>query len=105
IEVPAGDVIPVDGVVVYGSSAVNNAVLTGESRPEPVQPGASVAAGATNVSAPLQVRVEAAGDATRVGRLLAWVRDASSRRAPVLLLADRLSGYFVVTVVTLALLT
>src|SRR5690606_21367121 len=45
------------------------------------------------------------GDATRVGRLLAWVRDASSRRAPVLLLADRLSGYFVVTVVTLALLT
>lgn len=105
VEVPAGEVFPVDGTVVAGETAVNNAVLTGESRPEPARVGAAVTAGATNLQSPVWVRVEAAGEATRVGRLLAWVRDAAGRRAQVVLLADRLSGYFVLTVVAVALLT
>jgi P-type Cu2+ transporter len=105
VEVPAGEVFPADGVVVSGTSSVNNAVLTGESRPEPVAPGVAVEAGATNLSSPLVVRVRATGEATRVGRLLAWIRDHADRRAPVVLLADRLSGYFVVIVLTLAVLT
>ena len=105
VEVPPGEVIPVDGVVEAGASSVNNAVLTGESRPEAVAPGAVVTAGATNLTAPLRVRVRAAGEDTRVGKLLAWVRDAATRRAPVVLMADRVGGYFVLGVLTLALLT
>ncbi|GIV58337.1 MAG: copper-translocating P-type ATPase [Rhodothermaceae bacterium] len=105
VAVPPGEVIPVDGVVADGRSTVNNAVLTGESRPEDVAAGAAVTAGATNLTAPLRVTVQAAGDATRVGRLLAWVRDAEAHRAPVVLLADRLGGFFVLTVLALAALT
>src|SRR5690606_25416302 len=105
VEVPAGEVVPVDGTVISGASRLNNAVLTGESRPEPVREGGRVEAGATNLQAPLRVRVEAAGDATRVGRLLAWVREADGKRAPVVLLADRLGGAFVLGVLPLALLT
>ncbi len=104
VEVPAGEVIPVDGSVLSGRSSLNNAVLTGESRPEPVEPGLAVQAGATNIASPLQVLVSAVGDETRVGKLLAWVRDSEHRRAPVMLLADRLSGYFVAVVLALAVL-
>ena len=104
VEVPAGEVVPVDGTVAHGSSRLNNAVLTGESRPESVDEGDRVEAGATNLTAPLRVRVEAAGDATRVGRLLAWVRDQEGK-ARVVLLADRISGYFALTVLALAAAT
>ena len=105
VDIPAGEVVPVDGIVEDGESRVNNAVLTGESRPEAIGPGGSIAAGATNMSSPLRVRVKAAGEATRVGQLLAWVRDAESRRAPVVLLADRIAGYFVLCVLALAAVT
>ena len=105
VEVPAGEVVPVDGIVEQGASRLNNAVLTGESRPEPVAEGDAVEAGATNLSSPIRVRVEAAGDATRVGRLLAWVREQEGGEARVVLLADRLSGYFALAVLTLAALT
>lgn len=104
IEVPAGEVIPVDGVVAAGRSRINNAVLTGESRPMAVAPGDTVDAGATNLTQPLRVRAEASGEATRVGRLLMWMQGQGTP-APVVLLADRLSGYFVATVLALAALT
>ncbi len=105
VEVPAGEVFPVDGLVVSGSSRVNKAVLTGESRPEAIAPGTFIEAGATNLSAPVRVQVRAAGDQTRVGKLLAWIRDQETRKAPVMLLADRLSGYFVLAVLFLAAAT
>lgn len=105
VEVPAGEVVPVDGVVVEGESRLNNAVITGESRPEPIAAGGKVVAGATNVSSPLRVRVEAAGEATRVGKLLAWVRNADTKKAAVVLLADKIGGYFVLAVLALAALT
>lgn len=105
VEVLPGEVIPVDGRVTEGCSNLNNAVLTGESRPEAVQPGAEVSAGATNLTAPIRVAAQACGDDTRVGRLLAWVREGAARRAPVLLLADRLGGWFTLAVLTLAAAT
>ncbi|MEM6783481.1 MAG: heavy metal translocating P-type ATPase [Bacteroidota bacterium] len=105
VEVPAGEVIPVDGIVTRGESQLNNAVLTGESRPVPVAQGDAIEAGATNLVTPLHVRVEATGEATRVGRLLKWVRDEEGRKARVVLLADRLSGYFALSVLSLAALT
>ncbi|NBC18293.1 MAG: heavy metal translocating P-type ATPase [Bacteroidetes bacterium] len=105
VEVPAGEVIPVDGTVVEGTSQLNNAVLTGESRPEEAIPGMPVEAGATNLTAPLVVQVTAAGNETRVGKLLAWIRDQDAKQADVVLLADRLSGYFVAGVLVLAAAT
>lgn len=105
VEVSAGEAVPVDGTVAEGESRVDNAVLTGESRPIPVMTGASVAAGATNLTAPLRIRVEAAGEDSRVGRLLAWVRESEGGRAPVVLWADRLGGVFVLAVFALAALT
>jgi Cu2+-exporting ATPase len=105
VRVHPGEVVPVDGTVARGESRLDNAVVTGESRPEAVSPGTKVLAGSTNVSSVIDVVVEATGEHTRVGRLLAWVRDASSRRAPVVQLADRLSGWFVATVLALAAVT
>jgi Cu2+-exporting ATPase len=105
VVVPPGEVIPVDGTVTVGQSTVNNAILTGESRPQDVEPGSRVSAGATNLTSPLHITVSAAGEDTRVGSLLSWIQDSSSQRAPVVLLANRLSAYFVVSVLFLAVLT
>ena len=105
VEVPAGEVVPVDGVVEGGSSRVDRAALTGEARPEPVGVDGRVEAGTTNLQSPLRVRATAVGEATRVGRLLAWVERGEAQRAPVVLWADRIGGVFVLAVLGLAALT
>ncbi len=105
VEIPAGEVLPVDGVVTRGQSRLDRAALTGEARPEAVAEGAAVEAGTTNLTAPLRVRATAVGEATRVGRLLAWVERGETRRAPVVLWADRIGGVFVLAVMALAAVT
>lgn len=105
VEVPAGEVVPVDGTVVRGDSTVDKSVLTGESRPEKLETGMWIEAGVTNLESPVFVRVAAAGDNTRVGKLMRWIRSGEAQRAPVVLLADRLSGYFVGTLLLVALAT
>ena len=105
VEVPAGEVVPVDGVVVQGESRLDRAALTGEARPESVGLGDSAEAGTTNLTSPLRVRATAVGEGTRVGRLLAWVERGDARRAPVVLWADRIGGGFVLAVLALAALT
>ena len=105
VEVPPGEVMPIDGVVAHGSSRLDRAALTGEARPEAVHAGDAVEAGTTNLTAPLQVRATAVGEATRVGRLLAWVEKGEVRRAPVVLWADRIGGAFVLAVLALAAFT
>ena len=105
VEVPAGEVVPADGAVEAGESRLDRAALTGEARPEGVGVGGAVEAGTTNLTAPLRVRVRAVGEATRVGRLLAWVERGEVRRAPVVLWADRIGGVFVLAVLALAALT
>lgn len=105
IEVPAGEVFPVDGTIAKGTSTVNNAVLTGESKPEPVQQGMAIQAGATNISSPVYISVKATGEATRVGKLLAWIQNQESNKAQVVLLADRLSSYFVLALLVLSAVT
>lgn len=102
LEVRAGDVIPADGFVTQGRSALHRAVMTGESRPEDVVPGSLVSAGETNVSAPLLVEVTAAGAHSRLGKILSWVESAGSRRAPVVQKADMLSGWFVLAILLAA---
>lgn len=105
IDVRPGDAIAADGEVVEGCSEVDRSLLTGEARPEAVAPGDRVHAGTINGSSPLRVRVEQAGEATRVGRLMREVEHAAARRAPLVLLADRLSGAFVGGVLLLAAAT
>jgi P-type Cu2+ transporter len=95
VEVRSGEVVPVDGVVLSGQSSLDNAVLTGETSAVQVGEGDGVNAGATNLGARLVVRVDAAGDRTRVGALLAVVQDALSRKPGLLVRTDRLARRFV----------
>lgn len=105
IEIRVGDVIAADGIVEYGQSTLNRAVLTGESRPETVHPGEAVEAGTTNLTGVLHIRVHNAGKNTRMGKLLHWVEQNDRRRAPVVQLADTLGGIFVLVVLLAAALT
>ena len=105
VEVRAGESVPVDGEVVNGTSQVDQALLTGETRPQDVAPGEHVCAGVVNLSATIRVRVESVGQATRVGRLMALVEECARRKPPLVKLADQIAGWFVGAVVALAALT
>ncbi len=105
VEIRAGDSIPTDGTVLDGSSTVDQSLLTGESQPVAVVPGQSVHAGTVNVGSRLQVRVDAVGSNTRVGKLMQLVEECSRRRAPIVQTADRIAGWFVVVVLLLAAFT
>ena len=105
LAVLVGDVVPVDGVIVEGSSALDVGLLTGESRPAEVGPGARIHAGTANLAGPLVVRAEAVGEATRVGALVASIEALSTRKAPIERLVDRIAGSFVKVVSLAALLT
>jgi Cu2+-exporting ATPase len=102
IEVLAGERIAVDGVVTAGTSALDTSLLTGESWPEEVTVGDRVHAGTSNQTATLRVRVESAGGDTRLGRLMHSVESAQRERAPIVRLADRVAGYFVLAIVAIA---
>lgn len=105
LDVRAGDLLAADGTVETGQSELDVALLTGESRPAAVGPGARVFAGTLNLSAPLRVRVDRAGEATRLGRILRDVEEGTRRRAPMVQLADRMAGRFVLVVLALAVAT
>ena len=100
-----GERVAVDGVISEGSSALDTSLLTGESFPEEVTVGDRVHAGTTNLSAPLRVRVESVGAQTRLGRLMHSVEATQRERAPVVRLADRVAGYFVLAILAIAALT
>jgi P-type Cu2+ transporter len=105
VEVRSGELVPVDGVVLSGRSALDNAVLTGETAPLAVGDGDAVNAGATNLGARLLVRVNATGAQTRVGALLAIVQDALSRKPSLLQTTDALARRFVQVLLVVALAT
>jgi Cu2+-exporting ATPase len=105
VEVRAGDTVPADGVIVSGRSTLDLSLLSGESRPVGAGPGGSVHAGTINLSARLEVRIAHTGEHTRLGRLVRLVEEHARRRAPIVQLADRLSGYFVAAVLALAAVT
>ncbi len=105
VEVRSGELVPVDGVVLAGRSSLDNAVLTGESEPVQVREGDAVNAGATNLGARLVVRVDAAGEETRVGALLSLVQEALGRRPALLRTTDLLARRFVQALLALAVVT
>ncbi|MCZ7582335.1 MAG: heavy metal translocating P-type ATPase [Deltaproteobacteria bacterium] len=105
VEVRAGDTVPADGFVEEGRSELDLSLLTGESVPRGIGIGDAVHAGTLNLNARLLVRVAATGEATRVGRLMRLVEEYCARKAPIVRLADRISGIFVAVVLALAGLT
>ncbi|MCU0255183.1 MAG: heavy metal translocating P-type ATPase [Vicinamibacterales bacterium] len=105
VEVRSGELVPVDGIVLSGRSSLDNAVLTGEAVAVPVKEGDTVSAGATNLGARLVIRVDAAGEQTRVGALLAIVQEALSRKPALLRTTDLLARRFVQVLLVLAAVT
>ena len=100
-----GETIPVDGVVLSGSSAVNEAALTGESIPVDKAEGDPVSAATLNQSGFLRCRATRVGEDTTLSQIIQMVSDAAATKAPIAKIADRVSGIFVPTVICLALLT
>jgi Cu2+-exporting ATPase len=105
LDVRAGDTLAADGIIESGRTTLDMAWLTGESRPVAAAVGDEVLAGTINVTAPVRVRVTRSGEETRVARVLQQVEEGASRRAPVVLLANRLAGVFVAAVLTLSIVT
>lgn len=104
VEIRAGDVIPADGVILTGDSSVDESILTGESRPRRVLTGGEVTAGTINLTSPLRVQVRSVGEQTRIGRLMNLVELGVSSKLPLIELANRIAGVFVITVILLSLL-
>jgi Cu2+-exporting ATPase/Cu+-exporting ATPase len=95
ILVLAGECIPSDGIVASGISNLNASLLTGESRPELVQPGNPVFAGTLNMQSPLEIEVQSFGTATRLGRILSSMEEHLARKAPIVAFTDSISKAFV----------
>ena len=100
-----GESIPVDGMVIEGSSAVNEAALTGESIPIDKQPGDEVYSATVNLSGFMKCRATKVGEDTTLSKIIRMVSDAAATKAPIAKIADRVSGVFVPTVIALAFLT
>ncbi len=100
-----GETIPVDGVVEEGSSAVNEAALTGESIPVDKAAGDAVSAATLNQSGFLRCRASRVGEDTTLSQIIRMVSDAAATKAPIAKVADRVSGVFVPAVISIALFT
>lgn len=100
-----GESIAVDGVVINGESAVDESALTGESIPVDKAVGSPVYSATINRSGYLQCRATEVGDETMLSRIIKMVEDASSSKAPIAKIADKVSGIFVPTVIGIAILT
>ena len=104
-EVRPGDRIATDGIVVKGESAVDNSMLTGETKPVDVGPGSSVIGAAVNHNGRLIVRATRVGSDTELARITAMVISAQGTKAPIQRLADRISAVFVPIVTAGAIAT
>ncbi len=100
-----GENIPVDGVVLEGTSAVNESALTGESIPVDKAVGDKVSAATTNQSGFLRCEATRVGEDTTLAQIIKMVSDAAATKAPIAKIADTVSGFFVPAVISIAVLT
>ena len=100
-----GESIPVDGIVLEGESAVNEAALTGESIPADKTPGDAVSAATVNQSGFLRCEATRVGEDTTLSQIVKMVSDAAATKAPIAKIADRVSGVFVPAVISIAVVT
>lgn len=101
--VAAGEAFAADGTVVDGSSSVDRALVTGESAPESVDPGAAVLAGTVNLAAPLTIKVSAAGEATAIAGIARLMEAAGGAKSRYVRLADRAAQFYAPAVHLLAI--
>ncbi len=100
-----GENIPVDGIVLEGTSAVNEAALTGESIPADKEPGDAVSAATLNQSGFLKCEASRVGEDTTLSQIIQMVSDAAATKAPIAKIADKVSGVFVPAVIAIAVIT
>ena len=100
-----GEHIPVDGIVLEGSSAVDESALTGESIPVDKAPGDRVSAATINQAGYIRCEATRVGEDTTLSQIIRMVSDAAATKAPIAKIADRVSGVFVPVVITIALIT
>ena len=103
--VKPGENIPVDGIVLEGSSAVNESALTGESIPVDKNAGDAVSAATLNQSGYLRCEASRVGEDTTLSQIIQMVSDAAATKAPIAKVADRVSGVFVPAVIGIAIVT
>ena len=99
-----GENIPVDGVVIKGNSAVNEAALTGESLPVDKKEGDTVSAATVNQSGYLECKATRVGEDTTLSQIIKMVSDAAATKAPIARIADKVSGVFVPAVISIAVI-
>ena len=100
-----GENVPVDGVILEGSSALNEAALTGESIPVDKKPGDVVSAATLNQSGFIRCEATRVGEDTTLSQIIQMVSDAAATKAPIAKIADKVSGVFVPAVITIAVIT
>ena len=100
-----GENVPVDGVILEGNSAVNESALTGESIPVDKNPGDAVSAATVNQSGFIRCEATRVGEDTTLSQIIKMVSDAAATKAPIAKIADRVSGVFVPTVISIAIVT
>ncbi len=100
-----GENVPVDGVIIEGSSALNEAALTGESIPVDKKAGDAVSAATLNQSGFIRCEATRVGQDTTLSQIIQMVSDAAATKAPIAKIADKVSGVFVPAVITIAVLT
>lgn len=100
-----GENIPVDGVVIDGSSAVNESTLTGESIPVDKTVGSSISAGTLNQSGFIKCQATKVGEDTTLSQIIQMVSDAAATKAPIAKIADKVSGIFVPAVIGISIVT
>ena len=103
--VKPGESVAVDGIVLEGKSSFDESAITGESIPVPKQEGDTIVSASMNKSGLIRAKATKVGEDTTIAQIIRLVEEASSSKAPIAKMADKIAGVFVPTVITIALIT